>query len=198
MKKTVFNLVLAAAAAFLFSAPALAAPAQIIIIRHAEKPETGSELNAKGAKRAEALVWFFKAEPAVTRYGTPAAIYAAAPKNEDSSVRSIQTVTPLARALRLPINTDFTRGQTHKIVVDIMENPAYKGRMVLICWQHTNITEIVKELADYKGSWNDAQYFLPGKWPDEAFDRAWVLNFTKGKVVSFQDVPQRLLPGDSF
>jgi len=173
---------------------AFAAPAQVILIRHGEKPENGGQLNAQGFKRADALVKFFKSEPAVLRYGMPIAIYAVGPKNDDSSVRSIQTVTPLARALNIQIDSRFTRGQTHKIVADIMENPAYEGRMVLICWQHNNLVEIAVNLAEYN---NSTQAAIPLMWPDETFDRVWILNLSGGKVISFKNIPQRLLPGDS-
>ena len=177
-----------------FAGTAFAAPAQVILIRHAEKPAEGAQLSAQGFKRAEALVKFFKTEAAVTRYGNPVAIYAAAPKNEDSSIRSIQTVTPLARALKIDIDTRFTRGQTNKIVRDLMENPAYEGRLVLICWQHTNLVEIAQNLAEYN---NSPRVTIPQLWPDETYDRAWILDLAKGQVVSFRNIPQRLLPGDS-
>lgn len=36
-----------------------AAPAQIIIIRHAEKPPEGNQLSIKGMERAAALIPFF-------------------------------------------------------------------------------------------------------------------------------------------
>jgi len=191
------TLAFAAVAAFTCAAAAVAAPAQIILIRHAEKPATGSGLSEQGFQRAEALVRFFQTNSVVTTHGTPIAIYAAAPKNEDSSIRSIQTVTPLANALRLTINTAFTRGQTHKIAVDIMENPEYNGRMILICWQHENIVEIVRELAQYNATGPAAQVALPSVWPGANFDRVWILDLYRGRVVSFKDIPQRLLPGDS-
>ena len=176
---------------------AFAAPAQVIFIRHAEKPDYGPELSAQGFKRADALVNFFRTNPAVTRYGTPVAIFAAAPKNDDSSVRSIQTVTPLAKALRLTINADLTKGQTSKLVRAIMENPAYDGKMVLVCWQHEKLVEAAQTLAEYGGAAQAVYNAIPAVWPAAAFDRAWVLDLTGGKVVSFKNVPQRLLPGDS-
>lgn len=179
------------------AAPAFAAPAQVILIRHAEKQLEGNQLSEKGFKRAEALVNFFLTAPAVTGYGTPVAVYAAAPKHEDSSIRSIQTVTPLARALGLTVNTNFTRGQAHKLVADIMENPKYTGRLVLVCWQHGHLTDIVRELAEYSPYGPAAQVSLPGEWPDSRFDRAWIIDLYRGRVVSFKDIPQRLLPGDS-
>ncbi|MCM2267001.1 MAG: histidine phosphatase family protein [Elusimicrobiales bacterium] len=196
--KKILLLLGCAAAAFLAPAAAAAAPAQVILIRHAEKPGNSNELSAKGFERAEALVWFFQSEPAVTRYGTPVAIYAMAQKDENSSVRAIQTVKPLAKALQLRLNTDFTRDQTRKLVRDIMENPEYAGRMVLVCWQHTALVEIAAQLAAYNSSSPAIQYSLPGEWNDSSFDRVWVLDLSRGKVTRFQDLPQRLLPGDSF
>lgn len=192
MRKILLTLLFCAIAA-----PAFAAPAQVILIRHAEKQLEGNQLSEKGYKRAEALVNFFLTAPAVTGYGTPAAIYAAAPKNEDSSIRSIQTVTPLARTLGLTINTGFTRGQAHKLVADIMENPKYTGRMVLVCWQHGHLTDIVRELAEYSPYGPAAQVAFPVEWHDARFDRAWIIDLYRGRVVSFKDIPQRLLPGDS-
>lgn len=192
MRKILLTLLFCAIAA-----PAFAAPAQVILIRHAEKPEYGNELSEKGYKRAEALVNFFRTAPAVTGYGTPVAIYAMAPKNEDSSVRAIQTVKPLANALAITLNTGFTRGQAHKLVADIMENPKYTGRMVLVCWQHGHLTDIVRELAEYSPYGPAAPVALPAAWPDSSFDRAWIIDLYRGRVLSFKDVPQRLLPGDS-
>lgn len=197
IRKTILNLVFCAAAALAFAASAFAAPAQVVIIRHGEKQEYGNQLSEKGFKRAEALVWFFQTQPAVTQYGTPVAVYAAAPKDEDSSIRSVQTVTPLARALNITVNTDFTRGQAHKLVKDIMESPRYTGRMVLISWQHGHIPDIVRELAEYSPYGPAAQVDLPAEWPDARFDRAWIIDLYRGRIVSFKNIPQRLLPGDS-
>ncbi|OGR76799.1 MAG: hypothetical protein A2X32_01455 [Elusimicrobia bacterium GWC2_64_44] len=162
-------------------------------MRHAEKPAEGPELNAQGFKRAQALVKFFTTNPAVTKYGTPAGIYAAAPKNEDSSIRSIQTVTPLARAIGVKVDASFTRGQTGKLVRAIMENPDYDGRLVLVCWQHERLVDAAAELAEY----NNSSVTLPLEWDSETYDRAWVLDLKNGRVVSFKNIPQRLLPGDS-
>lgn len=192
------RLLLSFAAWALLCGSAFAAPAQVILIRHAEKPAEGAELSPQGFRRADALVKFFQTNPAVKRYGLPVAIYAAAPKNEDSSVRSIQTVTPLSQAIGVRVDDRFTRGQTNKIVRDLMENPAYDGRMVLICWQHERIVEIAQNLAEYNGSPASVYNAIPTEWPAAAFDRAWIVDLsTSGKVTAFKNIPQRLLPGDS-
>jgi hypothetical protein len=197
MQKNANTFIFAAALALCCAAGALAAPAQVILIRHAEKPEYGNQLSERGFRRAEALVRFFLNEAAVIRYGAPAAIYAAAPKHEDSSLRSIQTVQPLAGALGQEPIVKFTRGQARKLAADIMENPAYDGRMVLVCWQHGNIYDIALELAQYNGSPQSALAALPGEWPDGVYDRVWLLDFNRGELTDFSDIPQNLLPGDS-
>ena len=179
-------LVLAGAAAAV--APAQAAPAQVILIRHAEKPASGNELDPRGFQRAKALAGFFENTPSMTRYGTPAAIYAMAPKDQNGSLRPIETVTPLADSLGLKINSAYKKEELSSLIGDILNTSAYDGKMVLVCWEHNMIPEIVKGFG-----WSGA----PLSWDGSVFDRAWVLNFTGGAVVSFEDIPQRLLPGDS-
>ncbi len=189
------RILLGALAALLLAGTAYAEPAQVILIRHAEKQPGEPVLSAKGYKRAALLKDFFMEEATVTHYGAPAAIYAAAPKHEDSSVRSIQTVTPLAKALGLDIDDSYTRGQTGKLVREIMETPAYDGRMVLVCWQHDNLVKIAYGLAEYN---NSPRVGIPLVWDDGSFDRVWILDLKNGRVTAFKDIPQRLLPGDSL
>ena len=169
-------------------APAFAAPAQVIIIRHGEKPPSGPDLDEQGYARAQALVGFFQNNPAVTQFGTPAAIYAMDPKGPNGSMRAIETVTPLAQALGQSIDTDYKRKDIPQLVQDILGNPAYDGKMVLICWEHSVIPDIVDAFG-----WTSA----PQSWAGSSFDRAWVLTFTGDRVTDFVDVPEHVLPGDS-
>ncbi|MFA6584460.1 MAG: histidine phosphatase family protein [Elusimicrobiaceae bacterium] len=172
-----------------FAIPAaFAAPAQVIVIRHAEKPETGNELSELGWKRAYALVDFFKNNKAVTRYGTPAAIYGMAPKDEQGTLRAIQTVLPLSKELNLKINTKYKKKSERALANEILKTEAYNGKMVLVCWEHHAILDILAAFNVKNG---------PQQWPGASFDRAWVLNFEGDKVTSFEDVPQHVLPGDS-
>ncbi|MFI5361409.1 MAG: histidine phosphatase family protein [Elusimicrobiota bacterium] len=168
--------------------PARATPAQVIIIRHGEKPDEGNELSPRGFQRAQALVDFFEHSPAVTRHGTPAAIYAMNPKDEDGSLRPIQTVTPLAEALGLRIDHDYVKDELPQLVKDIKANHAYDGKMVLICWEHKMIPVLVSDFG-----WNSA----PKSWKGKVFDQAWVLDFEGDAVSSFRIVPEHVLPGDA-
>jgi hypothetical protein len=173
---------------FLLAANGYSGPAQVIIIRHGEKPPVGNHLNDRGRARAQALVGFFKNNPEVTQYGAPAAIYAMKPSSDDGSFRPIETVTPLSQSLGLSIIEDYAKKDGLAMIQAILSNASYAGKMVLICWEHHDIVNLVR----YFG-WDSG----PDSWKGDVFDRAWILNFENRKLVSFKDVPQRLLPGDS-
>jgi hypothetical protein len=172
-----------------FAASAFAAPAQIIIFRHGEKPDTGNELDPQGQQRAQALVNFFENDPAVTQYGAPAAIYAMAPSSDDGSVRPIQTVTPLAQNLGLPINKNFTKDQGPAVVKDILGNKKYDGKMVLVCWEHKAIPGLAQDFG-YDSA--------PAKWKGSDFYSVWIFNLdtATGKVTSFKIISEHVMPGD--
>jgi len=182
---------LALAAALLScAAAASAAPARIIVIRHGEKPPSGDDLDAQGVCRADALATAFPA-----KFGAPAAIYAMNPNDADGSMRPIETVTPLARALGLTIDHDYTRKQFSQLVSDIMGNSAYDGKLVLICWEHKAIPDLVQAFA--AGGWNEGAAVIPSKWSGSDFDSAWILNFSGNPSfqISAEDISADQLQG---
>ena len=176
----------AVAAVSLFAWSANAAPAQVIIIRHGEKPAVGRDLCPQGVCRADALATVFPRQ-----FGTPAAIYAMKPGSDDGSLRAIQTVTPLARALNLTIHTGYTRQQLQPLVDDIMRNPAYEGQMVLISWEHKVIPTLVQTFCA-GGAASGACDPVPAKWPGSVFDQAWILSFSGVQVSSFKVIPEKI------
>jgi hypothetical protein len=172
----------------LTSLSAWATPAQIVILRHGEKPANGNDLSPQGYQRANALPGLFKSDPALLHFGTPAAVYAMGPKGPDGTERPIETVTPLAQALGLTLQDQFDKKDIQDLVTEVMTDPKYDGKMVVICWEHSTIPEIAQDF----GAAN-----VPAVWLGNVFDRLWVLDFTGNKVTKFQDLPQDLLPGDS-
>ncbi len=80
---------------------AQAVPAQVMIIRHAEKYEDRQKihLNPQGHTRARALAQFFQTDPRVLEHGVVSAIVAQSPSLQKKSVRCEETVEPLAHAL---------------------------------------------------------------------------------------------------
>src|SRR5438445_235430 len=85
-------------------ATAQAQPRQVLIIRHAEKPEGDSiHLSPEGQQRAEALLRLFtKSADRPDPFPTPDFIFAT--KKSSHSNRPLETVLPLAKALNLDVN----------------------------------------------------------------------------------------------
>ena len=169
--------------ALFFSTAALAAPAQVLIIRHAEKPEDGNGLSEKGFKRALALVQYFKSNPDVTQHGTPAAIFAMKPKDENGSIRAIQTVSPLAQNLGLPIFSSILRDDLNSLVSKVMTDQSYNGKMVLICWEHKVIPDMAKIFGVNP---------RPSDWPGDDFETVFEIDFTGNKVSKFKTFKENL------
>ena len=147
---------------FVLPLPALAVPAQVIIMRHAEE-------SALGCKRAFLLPKF------LASFGRPAAIYAQRPNALKPSLRSVQTAAPTAFELHMNVNAQFEYEKADAMARSILAEPSYDGRTVLIFWEHKAIPALAAMLGLKKG---------PTTWPDDVFDEAWVLHFsirTNGK-----------------
>jgi hypothetical protein len=166
---------------------ATAQPAQVIIIRHAEKPPTGNGLSLQGKERAAALAPYFLGTDALLKHGAPVAIYAQAKKHETSSVRPIETVRPLADALHLTINDKFARDDFKSMVKEIMHADEYNDRTVVICWEH----KVIPEIAAACGVSDPPTDFK------DVYDRTWIITFRSNQTPRFQDLPQELMFRDS-
>ncbi len=188
MRSTVFRAVLGPVLALCLFATASAAPAEIIFLRHAEKPPSGPTLNAKGYERANALPPLFASDPRVLEFGKIVAIFSAAPAKAGSSVRSVETMQPTGKVLGLTLHTAFTKDDLPQLVKAVMGDPAFDGKTVVVCWEHKKIPDILKAFGYATG---------PTRWDDAVFDRLWILNFTGDKPTRFRDLPEKVLPGDS-
>lgn len=172
----------------LCSGIAFASPAQVIIIRHAEKG-TGNDLSPQGYQHAQELVSYFESNPDVTQYGTPIAIYAMSPSEDDPSNRAVETVTPLAGALGLTLQGQFSKMQIQQVASAVMSDAAYSGKMVLICWEH----KVIPDLAVALGVSPE-----PPKWDKDDFDSVYRIDFdAQGAVTKFDIFTQQLAPAQS-
>lgn len=169
--------------------PLSALPSQVIVLRHAEKPAEGNELSRKGFERASALASLLMGKPDFIKNWPPAALIAAGQKTPASSVRSIQTLEPLAQLLNLPVRTHFRSDQALEMVRFVMSNPAFQGQTVIIAWEHNSIPAMIQELGVNPG---------PLQWPRQVFDRFWAVTYRPDGSAVFQDLPQSLLFGDSL
>jgi hypothetical protein len=176
---------------------------RIMIIRHGEKP-TGDglihgvshlgahdkhDLSVRGWQRAGALVRFFAPVHHATTHefiSTPRYIFASGVTRDRPSLRSQNTVAPLAAALGLPVAIHLAEGEEEAVARAALtaEGP------VLISWHHKRIPDLVRIIT------GDA-ICCPSHWPDDRFDVVWVLDHHgAGDGWTFRQVPQRLLPHD--
>jgi len=166
--------------------------AVILIIRHAEKPATGTDLAPAGAQRAEAYVNYFKnfqldSKPIKLDY-----LFATA--DSKGSHRERLTLAPLSQALKMPLDTRFKDKEFPSMVSDIQSKP--HGQHILICWHHGTIPDIVRALGA------DPDKLLPGgKWPFDVF--SWVIELRydhDGRLMASncKRINEQLMPGDSL
>jgi hypothetical protein len=160
----------------------------VMIIRHAEKPESGPGLTPAGEARAQAYVGYFEhfilnSEPMV-----PNALYASA--DSKSSMRPRLTITPLSQALGLPIDNRFADKQT-KDLADALRTEAH-GNHVLIAWHHGEIPKLIQDLG------GDSSALIPGdKWPSDVFGWVVLLQYDhKGRLVASRVIHENLMPDD--
>jgi hypothetical protein len=173
-------------------------------IRHAEKPDAAAKIGGSRCQRQSrrgipVLAWL----AASRRIGlclaptgiagqqllTPLRIYAAQPPagGGKGSLRSRQTVTPLAQKLNVTVDLRFGLGDEQSLVEDATAGAG----PVLICWQHEGITEIAARIM---GTLRAAG--IPSQWPGDRFDLVWSI-LRLGDEWRFTQIPQRLLCGDS-
>jgi broad specificity phosphatase PhoE len=171
-------------------ADALSYPRVVLLIRHAEKPaETAvsPHLSAEGTKRAEALPKLFEASPTrADPYPKPEFIFAA--RESRMSNRCVETVTPLAKHLKLEANSHFANEEFAKLAYELVHKRKYADKTVLVCWHHGLIPALAGQLkaADF-----------PEVWKAQVFDRVWEISFGRDGRATWRDRPQQLLPGDS-
>lgn len=174
---------------FLSSLTALCQPAQIILLRHAEKPQDPSamHLSTRGEERARMLPSLLGTNSSITRGMPVAALYATRITKHDHSQRTSETLSPLAASLKEPIQAPYSSEHFALLAHGILTNSAYLGKTVVICWTHHNLAEFAASLGVSP---------KPSPWKERTYDRLWVLRFTRA-IPQFEELPQGLLPGDS-
>lgn len=173
----------------------------IMIIRHGEKPSKAAlpvgidlagqpdtrSLTKQGWIRAASLVGLFVPQPGSGRtpLPRPSMIYASGTGDGGTEGnRPRQTVRPLAMALRVPVDTSYSRGDEAQLLVRAAAQPG----PTLICWQHGEIPTMA-------AAFGRAAPAPPREWPDNRYDVVWTFTST-GSGWRFDQVLERLLPGD--
>lgn len=146
------------------SEPSAMQDAIVLVIRHAEKPDKGPELNAAGVARARAYVEYFRNYRVDGQPMRPDYLLAAA--DSKASQRPYLTLEPTAKMLGLVIDSRFNTDQSRQLAAALSAKP--HGKLIVICWHHGDIPALLQALGASPGK------LLPkGKWPDSVFD--WVI-----------------------
>jgi hypothetical protein len=160
-------------------------PATIFLICHAEKLTDGRiDLSPTGFERARLLPKMFSSAGAGPRLPKPQVLFAT--HISKHSNRPVQTVTPLAAALHLPINDSFSNEDYPALAAALLSGK-YAGKVVLVVWHHGKIPQLASALGAKPP-------YSP--WPETQYDRIWRIDYANGKV-TLQDLPYAIMPGDS-
>ena len=165
-----------------------ARPAEIILLRHAEKPPDArnANLSARGEQRAKAIPSLLTNSFVLLSNGLPFSIFAARTTPHGHSRRAEETIAPTARELHLPVRTPFAAADYARLAKELLTNKAYDGKTVVICWVHDYIPQLARALGvQHAPNWNG-----------DMFDRVWIITY-EGEHALLQNLPQHLLPGDS-
>ncbi|QFP75520.1 hypothetical protein [Deinococcus sp. AJ005] len=180
----------------------------ITILRHAEKPSAADSpqpafgvneqgrpqaesLTPRGWQRAGALAAVLGSATPPAPFVRPAALFAPA-YPDGASHRPGETITPLARRLKLHIQTPVPKGQEDILVSDSLLSQS--GQDVLVCWEHHHIPAIAAALALALG----VNTLTPNGtlWPDTDFSSALVFARQPNGLYTLMQTRLRLLDGD--
>ena len=167
-------------------------PKQVIIIRHGEKPgdpsvdsnTDGVHLSTRGYERAGALAAYIPAT-----FGRPDFLFAT--QTSSHSNRPVETITPLAKALNLDIDSNHADHNFQDVADHIFGKSKYAGKLVLICWHHGKIPDLTNALGGIPPQ---------SPWPGTVFDRVWQIDYLAGNGspvnLTVGNLAQKLLFGD--
>lgn len=163
--------------------------AVILVIRHAEKPESGETLSAAGEVHAQAYANYFKRFSINGQPHQPDRLFAA--KDSSVSDRSCLTLEPTAKALGLTIDSRFNDNQFLELARQLQGSS--QGTNILICWHHGNIPNLLQALGADPGK------LLPkARWPDAVFN--WVIQLRydeNGQLLDSTRITENFTPADS-
>jgi hypothetical protein len=156
----------------------------VLIIRHSEKPDTGTGLNAAGEARARLYEKYFQPFQEEGLSIQVDSLYAGA--DSKNSMRPRLTLEPLSKSSGMPLHTNIGTKDSEQLVQQLKTE--FHGQHPLIAWRHGEIPALLRAFGA------SPEKLLPnGQWPDEVFDWVIVLNMgPDGQLVSATRIHQSL------
>jgi hypothetical protein len=139
----------------------------VLIVRHSEKPESGTGLTAVGEARARLYAKYFQPFQEQGLFVPVDCLYAGA--DSEKSFRPRLTLEPLSKATGLPLHLKVGTKDSEALVLELKTEA--HGKHPLIAWRHGDIPALLTAFGA------SPEKLLPnGKWPDDVFD--WVIVLT--------------------
>ena len=159
----------------------------ILIVRHAEKPDSGAGLTVAGQARAQAYAIYFQNYHLNSRPIKFDYLFAAA--DSSASHRPRLTIQPLAKAMKLDINDKYKETDNRKIADRILHKSKYNDSNILICWHHEEILALAKALGVDSSKLPPESHWPERSWPNEVF--GWLLQLCydeKGEIITSRTI----------
>jgi hypothetical protein len=141
----------------------------VLLVRHAEKPETGNGLTPLGEARARLYANYFEPfqEEGLSIFVD--CLYAGA--DSPNSIRPRLTLEPISKATGLPLHFKVGTRDSEALVRELRTEP--HDRHPLIAWRRSEIPALLTAIGA------SPEKLLPnGQWPDDVYD--WVIMLTTG------------------
>jgi len=151
------------------------ADATVLIMRHAEKADSGTGLAPAGEARAQAYVSYFQHLTLNGVVFRPDTLIGTA--DSKNSARERLTLEPLSHAIGIPLDLRFSNKDI-PVLAHALTSESH-GKSVLIAWHHGTLPQMIEVLG------GDPHTVLPdGYWPDDAFNYVVVLRYDhEGKLI---------------
>lgn len=171
-----------------FASPALK-DAVILVIRHAEKPDSGYGLSPVGEARAQAYAGYFQHFALEGHSLKLSYIFAAA--DSKGSHRPRLTVEPTGKALGLAIDSQIKARNFRELASEIQSRS--HGTGILIVWHHEEIPALLQALGA-----DPSQVIPDSNWPADVF--GWLIELrydANGRLFAIKRTNEKLMPDDT-
>jgi len=184
-----------------FASAAMAAPSRLIILRYGEKHDAW-KLCEIGEQRAKALALTYlgrNATKSLFANGEEPAFFFAI------TLHTVELAAPSVASWNKPLilysvvpetgqsKEDFTKAlnqRTQEAARGLLDNPALKGKTVVVVWEHKHIAnakldkEFERQGVTLRQLLNlDILPGVPDTWPEDTYDYFWIVDFPENSNV---------------
>lgn len=163
----------------------------VLIIRHGEKPASGTGLSPIGQERAQKYIGYFQQLKIDGHSATPVYVFATA--DSKSSHRPWLTVKPTVKTLKLPDNHSIADADYAQVASQLTDGH-YDHSTTLVCWHHGKIPDLMKTLGA-----KPKPLLGSKKWNPQVF--GWLVELEydhHGKLKNATVVNEHLMPDDTI